>query len=130
MITAKGKDRLLCDLINAGMRFLIEYSPEKNNYLTRDEFFAVLDQFQDLGLLSQQKFIGGIINISIKAKAHDVFNQGGFTAQEEILKANIEKLNLELLSLSKNLEPNLLEKAANISAIGSAIISGLALFKH
>lgn len=57
------------------------------------------------------------------------FSHGGFTVQEEILKANIQKLSDELDLLAKQLSPNLLEKATSISAIGASIATALGLFK-
>ena len=74
------------------------------------------------------KYIGGRI-IEIKTAAHDFYNHGGFIAQEEILKANIQKLDDELELLAKQLSPNLLDKASKISALGANILSVLTYFK-
>ena len=65
----------------------------------------------------------------MKAEISDFFNHGGFTAQEELLRANLEKLNLELLKLSKDLEPSVLEKANTITAIAGSVATALGLFK-
>ena len=67
--------------------------------------------------------------ITVDVKAHDMWAHGGFTAQEEILKANIEKLDLQLQYLTKQLGPDYLDTASKISSIGSAIMSALPLFK-
>ncbi|RHU30980.1 hypothetical protein DXD68_04085 [Parabacteroides sp. TM07-1AC] len=60
---------------------------------------------------------------------YDFFNHGGFTAQEEFLRANLEKLNLELLKLSKDIEPSKLETISSITAIASSVATTLGLFK-
>lgn len=67
--------------------------------------------------------------VTISAKAYDMHTHGGFTAQEELLKANINKLGYELDVLSKKLEPELLETANKISSIAMAVLSALPLFK-
>ena len=90
---------------------------------------AVLDQFEEIGLLTQTKCKEGIIGIRLKAKSHDFYNHGGFTVQEEMLKANIQKLSNELDLLAKQLSPNLLEKARSISTIGANILTALGFFK-
>ena len=74
-------------------------------------------------------FLGGTIFFQLNAKAHDFYSHGGFMAQEEMLKANIQKLSNELDLLAKQLSPDLLEKASSISAIGANIIAALAFFK-
>ena len=72
--------------------------------------------------------MGGCI-IDLHAEIYDFFNHGGFTAQEELLRANLEKLNLELLKLSKDIEPSKLETVSTITAIAGNIATALGLFK-
>ena len=47
--------------------------------------------------------------------------------QEEILKGNIEKLGLEIDLLSKELSPDLLDKAQKLASFGNNILSVLKL---
>ena len=82
-----------------------------------------------MGLLKQTKCMDGTIFFQLKAKAHDFYSHGGFEAQEEILKANMQKLSNELDFLAKQLSPNLCEKAASLSAIAANIATVLGLFK-
>ena len=88
----------------------------------------ILEHFDRRGLILYQGYIGGCC-INLKAEIFDFFNHGGFTAQEELLRANLEKLNLELLKLSKDLEPSVLEKANTITAIAGSVVTALGLFK-
>ncbi|WP_419023358.1 hypothetical protein [Holdemanella sp.] len=88
----------------------------------------ILEHFDRRGLIFYQDYIGGCC-INLKAEIFDFFNHGGFTAQEELLQANLEKLNLELLKLSKDLEPSVLESANTITAIAGSVATALGLFK-
>lgn len=88
----------------------------------------ILEEFEKLDLLSIESTNDGI-TVTISAKAYDMHAHGGFTAQEELLKANINKLGYELEVLSKELEPKHLEKAEKISSIAMAVLSALTLFK-
>lgn len=90
----------------------------------------ILDQFVVDGLLKtlQLRTVGVYVAFPT-ANLFDFFNHGGFTAQEELLRANLEKLNLELLKLSKDLEPSVLEKANTITAIAGSVATALGLFK-
>lgn len=88
----------------------------------------IFEEFEKLDLLSIESTNDGI-TVTISAKAYDMHTHGGFTAQEELLKANINKLGYELDVLSKELEPKHLEKAEKISSIAMAVLSALTLFK-
>ena len=88
----------------------------------------IFDEFEKLDLISQISTNDYPI-IEIKSKAYDLYAHGGFTAQEELLKANINKLGYEIEALSKELEPKHLEKAEKISSIAMAVLSALTLFK-
>lgn len=131
IITPKLKDELLAELISEGTMNVqddIYFYARKLN-TTPDIIEAVLDQFEEIGLLTQIKCKDGIIGIRLNAKSHDFYNHGGFTVQEEMLKANIQKLSNELDLLAKQLSPNFLEKARSISAIGANILTALSFFK-
>lgn len=88
----------------------------------------ILDEFEKLELLKIESTNDGV-TVTISAKAYDMHVHGGFTAQEELLKANINKLGYELDALSKELEPKHLDKAEKISSIAMAVLSALTLFK-
>lgn len=129
-ITPELKDRVLKDLVEVGMYPSFNIRELSGDYgIDSSVLEAILDYFESLGLLVQTKFLGGRIDVRMSVNAHDLYHHGGFYAQEELLKANIEKLNRELLFLSKELEPKFLEKANMIAGIGSAIVSSLGFFK-
>lgn len=132
LITPQLKDRLLAEIISANApRFDIhfdEYDEELG--MSDDTAIMILRHFQDLGLIKATFFMNPSgARITVDVKAHDMWTHGGFTAQEEILKANIEKLDLQLQYLTKQLGPDYLDTASKISSIGSAIMSALPLFK-
>ena len=66
-------------------------------------------------------------NIIMCAELHDFAQKGGFVIQEEIFKANIEKLGFEIDNLRKQLAPDKLDTLNKISSIASALFGGLAL---
>ncbi len=88
----------------------------------------ILEEFEKMELLTIESTNDGS-TVTISAKAYDMHTHGGFTAQEELLKANINKLGYELEVLSKELEPKHLETANKLSSIAMAVLSALELFK-
>lgn len=131
IITPRLKDELLSQIVNVGsMRAETNVNTTAKELGTSSDVVeAIFDYFEELGLFTQQKFIGGKIIFFVNVKAHDFYRNGGFQAQEEILKANIEKLSHEIDLLRKQLSPDLLDSANKLAGIGSAILSALPLFK-
>ena len=104
MITPTVKDKVLTAIISKNNPFMkLEYEevfPDKE--ISVREFFLILDQFVELGLLKKtQNCTGGLSIIYLTANIYDFYRHGGFTAQEELLRANLEKLNYELLKLAE-----------------------------
>ena len=129
MITPEIKDEILGQFISSGMRFTINLKLHCHNFnIPFDEFDAILRQFEKLNLLKAQRYIGGTAHITLNAEAHDFFNRGGFAVQEEILKANLNKLGLELEALSKELGPKYLEKASTLTSLISSATSIIKFF--
>lgn len=133
MITYKEKDKLVSYIISTGLvDFIIDYKevfPEKD--ISENEFFLILSQFVDMGLLSRSKeMTGGVSYIGVTAYLHDLFTHGGFKAREEMLAASLEKLGYELDELSKSNDPKLLERVDKISGIAASISTALGLFAH
>lgn len=131
IITPQIKDKVLAELLSGDSPvFDFDYTDSETTFGFNPMYMKIiLDDFQDCGLIKSTYYGSAGARIHIKAKAMDLFNHGGFTAEEEILKANINKLGFELEVLSKQLEPKYLEIATNLSQIGSAIMQGLTLFK-
>ena len=131
MITPELKDRILSSLVNLGMSVHTDIHSDPADYgIDSYTYQAILDQFEQKGYITQTKFLGGVIRIRITADAHDFVGLGGFVGQEELLKANIQKLGLEIDLLCKELSPGLLEKAHKIAAIGQSILSVLGRIGH
>lgn len=133
-ITPQLKDELLAHLLNS--ESVQKGEDYQTNYLKESRLYdcppfmvkLVYEQFEELGLTHQDVYNGGAL-IRPTSHAYDVFAHGGFTAQEEILKANIEKLGRELDVLSKELSPKFLDTANRLAGIGSCILGALSLFK-
>jgi hypothetical protein len=94
-----------------------------------DTFNAIMNQFQRFNLIEDLNIRRTDISFILLLESHDLAQKGGFVAQEEVFKSNIEKLILEVDHLKKQLSPDQLDSANKISAIASAIFSGLTLFK-
>lgn len=90
-------------------------------------FNAVMIQFQRLGFIDDLNLRNTYLSFVLRIEAHDFVQKGGFAIQEEIFKANIEKLGFEIENLKKQLSPDKLDTLNKISAIASALFSGLAL---
>lgn len=122
MINYETKDWVLKSLVESGETRLtitfIGYSEPLK--LSPDELRLILNQFNELGLIEGSTFKGGM-GVWLTANIFDLYNHGGFTATEELLKMNIEKLLLEVESL----KPSMPEKVERITSISSNIASAL-----
>lgn len=142
MITSKLKDNVLTLLCTSGLEFDSHYTLQKKAFLeelndkdepskscTENELVSIISQFQRLGLITGYANNSYTIELELLVEAQDFYSHGGFQAQEEILKANIDKLGHELELLAKQLSPDHLDTANKLAGIGSAILSALPLFK-
>lgn len=131
LITPEIKDNILTDIISIDNDFIeLNYDDAFKYNISPNQFAMIIKQFIKMGFLENKgEFMGGGIFITTTLDAHDFLSHGGFYAQEEILKANINKLGLELEALSKELGPNFIEQANKISSIASNIVSFLSLTK-
>jgi hypothetical protein len=91
-----------------------------------DSLNGILSQFQRFNFLKALE-VGDVTKFILQVEAHDFANRGGFVMQEEILETNIKKLLLEVDNLKKQLTPDQLDTTNKISAIASAIFTGLGL---
>lgn len=133
LITPALKDKVLAEILSVDsshVQFTFDNCEDELG-MSAETAVMILRHFLEIGLLSQATFFignkGAVVTVNVKA--HDFWAHGGFTAQEEILKANIEKLDMQLQYLAKQLGPDHLDTAAKLSSIGSAILSALPLFK-
>jgi glutathionyl-hydroquinone reductase len=131
MITASTKDKILFYLC-------AEAKPEqlssgktadilKELELDFDTFNAVMVQFQRFGFIEDLNLRHSDIHFILRTDANDFAEKGGFAIQDEIFKANIEKLGFEIDNLRKQLAPDKLDTLNKISSIASALFGGLAL---
>jgi len=128
MIDCKLKDKILNKIVSESPEMTFGFDSEDSMEIfgfSPELVSSVLDYFESIGLIDQDKFLGGSIVLEILIPAHDLVAHGGFTAKEELLTNNIEKLLVEIESL----KPLLPGKVETINSIISGIATGLALFK-
>lgn len=127
MITPILKDQILFDFVNnRNVSFDILYKDALSSFGTdRDTFVIILKYFEQKGLLYIKKGSEFGEKITLTVNAYDLVRLGGFIVEEEILKANIEKLGLEIDLLSKRLSPDLLDSVQKLSSISHSILSAL-----
>ena len=122
MITASKKDELLNLLVGGRMnQYLDIWQLSSDMGIEADELDAMLEQFDKMGLCTVSRCLGGRVNVSLHAEAHDMVLRGGFVAQEELLKQSIEKLLLELESLKHQNLANAERISSLIANIGAAL---------
>lgn len=129
MIDCKIKDKILNKIVKESpeMTFAFDVEDSKKIFGFDPEMVSsVLDYFENIGLIDQDKFLDGEIMIEVLIPAHDLVSRGGFTAKEELLGRNLEKL----LSEIESLKPAMPEKIESITAIISGISAGLALIRQ
>ncbi|WP_065218402.1 MULTISPECIES: hypothetical protein [Butyricimonas] len=130
MIKPAHKDEVLNYIVAAKSRAvdLIYDDIFPNKDITSWEFALVVKQMKSMGLLSSVIDCGGgVVDVCVTADLFDYFSHGGFTVQEEILRANLEKLGNELEWLSKQLNPSFTEKAKEFAELATSIASVLKL---
>lgn len=127
MITSEIKDRILSDLVSSPEGKVINVPEEALKYgIEQPTFTAILSYFDRHCLIQTAGNLSSILRIVPTVEAYDMLKLGGFSAQEELLKANIQKLDLEIDLLCKELtSPQLLEKAQTIASLGRSIINFL-----
>lgn len=128
MIDCKLKDKILNKIVSESPEMTFGFDSEDSMEIfgfSPELVSSVLDYFESIGLIDQDKFLEGEIVVEILIPAHDLISHGGFTAKEELLTNNIEKLLVEIESL-KQLLP---EKVETMNSIISGIHTGLSLFK-
>jgi len=128
MISYKTKDRILNKLVNESPEMTFGFDSEDAKKVfgfNQETVGSVLDYFESIGLIDQDKFLDGGIMIETLMPAHDLVSHGGFTAREALLTNNINLLLTELESL-KYILP---DKVETITTIIAGITEGLASFK-
>jgi hypothetical protein len=128
-ITAELKDRVLFSIKNSvaleRMLVIITREMESDADCPYDALRAILYQFERMGFISSLGVGNENTMFIAHAELHDYAERGGFAVQEELFRANIEKLGFEIDMLRKELPVDYLEKLNKISGIASAIMTGL-----
>ncbi|MBQ0120552.1 MAG: hypothetical protein KBT13_05445 [Bacteroidales bacterium] len=129
-INPQLKDKVLTELVaSESPNFYFDYNDSQTKFGCEPCWIKmILDQFKEQGLIQMSGLLGYSSNITLKAKAFDLSRLGGYVGQEEILKANFEKLDLEINNLYKQLGPDYTDKLAKIFQIASTLMQAVKLF--
>jgi hypothetical protein len=128
MIDCRIKDRILNKIVKESPEMTFGFDSEDSLKIfgfNSEIVSSILDYFEDIGLIDQDKFLGGDIILEILIPAHDLVSHGGFTAKEELLAKNFKNLLIEIESL----KPLLPGKVEIINSLISDINSGFSSFK-
>ena len=120
MIDCKLKDKILNKIVRESPEMTFAFDAEDSAQIfgaNREVVGSILDYFEEIGLIDQDKFLGGEIMLEVLIPAHDLAVRGGFTAREALLGANVIKLLAEMESL----QPLFPEKAEAITSALSSI---------
>ena len=120
MIDCKLKDKILNRIVRESPEMTFAFDAEDAQQIfgaNREVVGSILDYFEEIGLIDQDKFLGGEIMLEVLIPAHDLAARGGFTAKEALLGANVTKLLAEMESL----QPLFPEKAEAITSVLSSI---------
>jgi hypothetical protein len=123
-ITHKEKDKVL-DLLCSGSFYAEEMScPSRVQFmemtgLDSRDLNSVLTYFARAGIISDLNYrhSSPLFSLIIYQDAFDIFNRGGFAAQEYMLQKEVEKLLLEI----ERLKPSLGDKIEQVSTIANNI---------
>lgn len=131
IITSTVKDKILFYLCDQAIPEQVA-SGKTNETLKEleidfDTFNAVMVQFQRFGFIEDLNLRHSYLSFILRTDAHDFAQKGGFAIQDEVFKANLQKLELEIDNLKKQLGPDKLDTLNKISSIASALFGGLAL---
>lgn len=126
-ITYIEKDKVLSYLINYPSMKLesssrIDFKDMQiNTGFTPDTINSILLGFQQEGIISKLNLRRSCpsFNLVVHQKACDLFNRGGFTMKENLLKQEVEKLLLEIEAL----KPTLGDKIEQFTTIANNIMS-------
>ena len=115
MITPEMKDYILRYIVeNEDIRIMIECTTMASE--------KILNQFELLNLCKINNYYGDTFDITVQAEADDLMFRGGFVFQEEILKANLDKLAIELEYLSKETSGTTLNRVYTMLSILGIIL--------
>jgi hypothetical protein len=131
IITSTVKDKILFYLCDHAIPEQVSIGKTSDTLeeleIDFDTFNAVMVQFQRFGFIEDLNLRDFYLSFILRTDAHDFAQKGGFAIQDEVFRANIEKLGFEIDNLKKQLTPDKLDTLNKISSIASALFGGLAL---
>lgn len=132
MINSSVKDKVVYDILkSAGSDMHFEaYYKEKSELLD----ISIMEYMEIIKYLDRKGFIRATItntfaSIRPNVELYDLYNEGGFVAKDDLLKANFKKLDMELFKLEQEIDPSLQDRIKKIAEIASAVSSAVGLFK-
>ena len=132
MITPEMKNKVLFAIIDKNMTEIDLFYEEafSDNEISVKNFFLIIDQFEELGLISKTfDPHRNCSTIFLKANIYDFYRRGGFTAQEELLHDNLTQLDRELNILIEENYFHNNEKLHAIKKLITSITDTIKLFK-
>lgn len=118
MIDGKTKDKLLKQLIdqNDDLFLKVKYHDIPSDFEMSNRYFdTIIDHFESMNFLKIDRFLGGQYDIYLKVEAFDFYKKGGFQAQELMLMAELEKLDLEIENLKPKFGNDLNKMSSTVS---------------
>ena len=130
MITPQMKDKVLSYMLEQqSSRFMVYTDDLANELNIKPEFIClIIEQFekQSLCQIQEKRGLGFPPNafvILLTADAYDAKHNGGFVFQEEIMKANLAKLDMELEKLHRESSERTINRIEKIMSIVGTISS-------
>lgn len=109
------------------VKFIIHTDSLSKELDIKSEFISlIIEQFDEMALckIDETRALGfppTSFVITLTAKAYDANRNGGFVFQEEIMKANLSKLDMELTQLSQEASGTILDRVQKVTSIVGAI---------
>lgn len=133
IITPNLKDEMLGIIserlrVSSNNRVSFDYDNEmRQKSISRADFERIKKQFVRMGLIDDFKSYG---MVTVNCDFDDFLFRGGFRFQEDILKANLEKLNAELEKLTKIENKSIMDSVHTMSGIVANIAASMPLIDN
>ena len=123
VITAEEKDKIVEALIQIRRNdFAFGYKDVPNISLEKYQFEEVIEELSQMGLIVCNGYFDGGKKHKT-AKLDEFYRFGGFRAKDKLLLDKLKKLKLELKSLEKEVNPDMIDKIGSMSNILSTVVS-------
>jgi len=120
LITPELKDKLLDEFVTTNQIAFTTSECVLAEFLSVDRSVVrcLLNHFEDIGLCTIKRNLGGNVCVILNAKAYDMYRRGGFAAEEYLYQKELLKLEKELDKLCKTFPDKVSLFSAAINAIG------------